>query len=86
MPASSNVLQFHDNMTCSADDKPTPNTILALSRIVEVLFKLFTAFLCSIVVYLLSYITFFGFANNAVPEDMDEIEVSLASPQHHVFF
>lgn len=38
IPPSPNVLPFHNNMTCSADDKPTPNTVSALLPIVEVFY------------------------------------------------
>jgi len=51
-------------MTYSADDEPTPNTVSALLRIMEVLYTLFSLPLrhCCL---LLSYPTFSGFANDA---------------------
>ena len=53
------VLPFHNNMTCSADDNPTPNTVSAFLRIGS--YTLFSLPLR----HLLSYISFSGFANDA---------------------
>jgi hypothetical protein len=86
MPASPNVLPLLEVTTCSTDDKPPLRTVSTLLRIVAALLTLFTVFLCGMVVYILSYITFSGFGNDAAPEDMDEVEVSLVSPQPLVFF
>ena len=85
MPTSPNVLPFLEVTTCSVDDKPPSRSISTLLRIVAALHTLFTVFLCGIVVYLLSYVTFSGFGNDAAPEDMDEVEVSLISLQLHVY-
>jgi hypothetical protein len=84
MPASRNVLLLHDVSTCPADDKPTPSTVSSLLRIVEVLYTLFTVFLCGIVIYLLTYVTFSG-SNDAAPEDMDDAEASFVSPTSRIF-
>jgi hypothetical protein len=84
MPTSRNVLLLHDISTCSADDKPTPSTVSSLLRIVEVLYTLFTVFFCSIVVYILAYVTCSG-SNDAAPEDMDDAEASFVSPTSRIF-
>ena len=85
-PASPNVLLFHDISTCSVDDKPTPSTISALFQIMKLFYTLFTVFLCGIVVYLWSYITFSGFNNDAAPEDIAEAEVSFVLPKNCASF
>ena len=84
LPVSPNVLPFYEIATCSADDKPTPSTVSSLLRIVEVFYILFTVFFCGIVVYLLTYVTFSG-SNDAVPEDMDDVEASFVLPTSRIF-
>jgi len=84
MPASPNVLRLHEVTTCSADDNPDPSSVSVLLHVIKVFHTLFAVFFCGIVVYLLSYITFSGFDNEATPEDMNEVEVSFASLKNHV--
>ena len=81
VPAYLKVLGLHEATTCSADVNTPPSTISVLFQVIKVFYTLFTVFLCSIVVYLWSYITFSGF-NNAAPEDMDEVDVGFVSPKN----
>jgi hypothetical protein len=64
MHALPNVLPFHNNMTYSANDKPTPDIVSTLLRIGSSFIR-YSIFLCVIFAYLLSYIVFSGFANDA---------------------